>query len=158
MLPSHHKISLDNSDFTVYTPHHFTFYLIISVFTTAMLLCFLSINAPFSLLLSNNYADLEYGSYQLMLLYADYASFLFKNASCHFNCIEHVATTCMMIIIFFKSIIAPLSLSLYNNNFADYSSYLTMLLSHYYCKVTIMLIMLLTTACSFLLLSCSSAR
>lgn len=67
-----------------------------------MLLCFLSINAPFYLLLySNNYADSEYGSYQLMLLYADFASYLFLNASCHFHCIEHVATTCMMIIYYF---------------------------------------------------------
>lgn len=44
-----------------------------------MPLYFLSINPPFSLLLySNNYADSEYSSYQLMLLYADYASYHFS--------------------------------------------------------------------------------
>lgn len=80
MCLSHFNTSLRNSDFTVQTPHHFTFYLNIIVFTTAMLLCFLSINA-FSLLLHvyrNIYADSEYSSHQLILLYTDYASYHFS--------------------------------------------------------------------------------
>lgn len=82
MCLSHYNTSLRNSDFTVETPHHFTFYLNIIVFTTAMLLCFLSINAPFSLLhyyvYRNIYADSEYSSYQLILLYPDYAYYFLK--------------------------------------------------------------------------------
>lgn len=80
MCLSHYNTLLDNSHFTVETPYHFTFYLNIIVFTTAMLLCFLSIN-DFSLLLHvyrNIYADSEYGSYQLIFLYTDYAYYHFS--------------------------------------------------------------------------------